>query len=119
MQRLFRSAMWLCAAFFFALSLTAPAAAQKITVLPGTDLPGFDYSILKGGDLDACQSACADDNICRAFTFNEKTNWCFLKGDVGPETVFAGATSGRVNRAPSPAVIAAERQSELPFPAQD
>ncbi|HTN62829.1 MAG TPA: MG2 domain-containing protein, partial [Devosia sp.] len=115
----FASAVWLCAAFFFALALAVPAAAQKITLLPGTDLPGYDYSILKGVDLNACQSACRGDRICRAFTFNQQTNWCFLKGDVGPEAVFPKATSGRVARAPSPAVIAAARQGELPFPADD
>ncbi|MDB5586594.1 MAG: alpha-2-macroglobulin [Devosia sp.] len=118
MQRLFAFAVWLCAAFFLALALTAPAAAQKISLMKGTDLPGFDYSILKDVDLDACQSGCKDDRICRAFTFNEQTNWCFLKGDVGPETAFAKATSGRVDRSPIPAVTAAARQSELPFPAQ-
>ncbi|MDB5527069.1 MAG: alpha-2-macroglobulin [Devosia sp.] len=118
MQRLFASAMWLCAAFFLGLALTAPASAQKISLMPGTDLPGFDYSILKDVDLDACQSACKDDRICRAFTFNEQSNWCFLKGDVGTQTEFAKATSGRVDRSPIPAVTAAERQSELPFPAQ-
>ncbi|HTM76889.1 MAG TPA: MG2 domain-containing protein, partial [Devosia sp.] len=117
MQRLYASAIWLCAAFFFALALAAPAAAQKITLLPGTDLPGYDYSILKGVDLDACQSACRGDRICRAFTFNQQSNWCFLKGDVGSEAVFPKATSGRVARAPSPAVTATMRQGELPFPA--
>ncbi|MEO8684521.1 MAG: alpha-2-macroglobulin family protein, partial [Devosia sp.] len=119
MQRLFASATWLCAAFIFALCLAAPAAAQKITLLPGTDLPGYDYSILKGVDVDVCQTACKNDRICRAFTFNEQSNWCFLKGEVGPEAVFPKATSGRVARAPSPAVTAAVRQGELPFPADD
>ncbi|HTM79447.1 MAG TPA: alpha-2-macroglobulin family protein, partial [Devosia sp.] len=97
--------------------MAAPAAAQKITLLPGTDLPGYDYAIRKGVDLDACQTACRSDRICRAFTFNEQSNWCFLKGEVGPEAAFPKATSGRVSRAPSPAVIAAMRQGELPFPA--
>ena len=46
-----------------------PSAAEtKITLLQGTDLPGFDYSIVKDTDLDSCQAACTDDNICRAFT---------------------------------------------------
>ncbi|KQX39851.1 hypothetical protein ASD04_04150 [Devosia sp. Root436] len=104
------------------LALGLPAAAMaadyKITQLPNTDLPGYDYSIIRNTDLDACSAACAGDNICRAFTFNSQSNWCFLKGTVGEPTEFSGATSGRVSRAPSPAVIEAVRQAELPFPAQ-
>src|SRR6218665_4129936 len=84
----------------------AMAADHKITLLENTDLPGFDYSIVRDTDLDACSAACADDNICRAFTFNSQSNWCFLKGSVGEETQFDGATSGRISRAPSPAVTA-------------
>src|SRR6218665_3789436 len=97
---------------------SALAADHKITLLENTDLPGFDYSIVRDTDLDACSAACADDNICRAFTFNSQSNWCFLKGSAGEETQFDGATSGRISRAPSPAVTAAVRQAELPFPAQ-
>lgn len=96
-----------------------PSAAEtKITLLQGTDLPGFDYSIVKDTDLDRCQAACTDDNICRAFTYNTQSKWCFLKGDVGDQTAFDGATSGRVSRSPTPAVTEAVRQAELPFPAQ-
>lgn len=107
--------------FALVLALGAPAMAadQKITLLENTDLPGYDYSIIRNTDLDACRAACAEDQICRAFTFNAQSKWCFLKGTVGEETEFAGATSGRVSRAPSPAVTEAVRQAELPFPAQD
>lgn len=118
MRRGFMALRWLGAAMLMGLSLSlAQAQDQKITVLENTDLPGSDYSIIKDTDLDACSAACADDNICRAFTFNSQSNWCFLKGAVGEEAQFEGATSGRVSRAPSPAVIEAVRQAELPFPA--
>ncbi|KKB76748.1 hypothetical protein VW35_16905 [Devosia soli] len=95
------------------------AAETKISRIEDVDLPGFDYAIVKDTDLDACEAACTDDNICRAFTFNSRSNWCFLKGNVGDEVEFDGAISGRVSRAPSPAVTEAVRQAELPFPAQD
>ncbi len=62
----------------------AHAADRNITLLPGTDLPGFHCPVLKDVDVDACSAACTDDKICCAFTYNEKANWCFLKGDVGP-----------------------------------
>lgn len=113
-----RSALWLVVAAFISLSPSL-AADRNITLLPGTDLPGFDYSVLKDVDVDACQAACTDDRICRAFTFNESANWCFLKGAVGPETAFAGATSGRVEFTPTLEASTAERFGELPFPAQD
>ncbi|HTO28422.1 MAG TPA: PAN domain-containing protein, partial [Devosia sp.] len=105
-------------ALVLVLGAPAMAADQKITLLDNTDLPGFDYSIIRDTDLDTCSAACADDNICRAFTYNSQSNWCFLKGTAGEPTEFAGATSGRVSRAPSPAVTDAVRQAELPFPAQ-
>jgi uncharacterized protein YfaS (alpha-2-macroglobulin family) len=105
-------------AVVLAMAAPAMAADQKITLLQNTDLPGFDYSIIRDTDLDACSAACAEDNICRAFTFNPDANWCFLKGTAGEPTEFAGATSGRISRAPSPAVTDAVRQAELPFPAQ-
>ncbi|MBE0578383.1 alpha-2-macroglobulin family protein [Devosia sp.] len=105
-------------ALVLALGAPAMAADQKITLLEDTDLPGFDYSIIRNTDLDTCSAACADDNICRAFTFNSQSNWCFLKGMASEPTEFSGATSGRVSRAPSPAVTEAVRQAELPFPAQ-
>src|SRR3954466_5842097 len=91
LKRLYASAVWLFAAFCLGSALITPAAAQKISLMVGTDLPGFDYSILKDVDLDTCQSACKDDRICRAFTFNEQSKWCFLKSDVGPETSFEKA----------------------------
>ena len=118
MQRLFRSIWWLVVAGTLALS-PAHAADRNITLLPGTDLPGFDYSVLKDVGVDACSAACTDDKICRAFTYNEKAKWCFLKGDVGPETAFKGATSGRVDFTPPLAETVEARLSELPFPAQD
>ncbi|MCS6761683.1 MAG: PAN/Apple domain-containing protein [Candidatus Devosia symbiotica] len=58
----------------------AQAADQKITLLQDTDLSGFNYAIVKNTNLDACSAGCADDNICQAFTFNQKSNWCLLKG---------------------------------------
>ena len=120
MLRGLKAIRWFGAAVILGLGVTlAQAADHKITLLENTDLPGSDYSIVKDTTLDACSAACADDNICRAFTFNADSKWCFLKGAVGEEAQFNGATSGRVTRAPSPAVTEAVRQAELPFPAQD
>lgn len=120
MQALVRFALWLGAALVLVLGVSAASAADReTTLLQGVDLPGFDYSVLKGVSLDACRAACEQDRVCRAFTFNQQAGWCFLKGDLGPETPFGGAVSGRISMSPSPEAIAAARQAELPFPAQD
>ena len=120
MQRLIRTALWLCAGLFLAFApLAAGAAERSITLLPGVDLPGFDYEIRKDVTLKACETLCEEDRVCRAFTFNQKAGWCFLKGDVGPETPFSAATSGRVGLVPAPDALAATREAELPFPASD
>ncbi len=119
MKRLLGSAGWLFAMLVLAFNIGGAIAQDRaISLMPGTDLPGFDYSVVKNTTLDACSAACADDRICRAFTFNEKAKWCFLKGAAGPETAFTGATSGKVDPAAEQALVA-ERQAELPFPASD
>lgn len=106
-------------AIVLGLTMGVSAAAEpKVSLLENIDLPGFDYSIVKNTDLGSCQAACVDDNICRAFTFNDRSKWCFLKASAGEQTVFEGAISGRVSRVPSPAVTEAIRHGELPFPAQ-
>ena len=120
MQLLLRSALGLGAGLFLAFAVTAAAPAERsVTLLPGTDLPGYDYSVGKDTTLDACQAACEADRVCRAFTFNEKAGWCFLKGDVGPARPFAGATSGTLETVPAPEALAAAREAELAFPASD
>ena len=93
----------------FSLSPRLSAVAQdiaphKITLLPDTDLPGFDYSVVKDTTLDACEAACADDRICRAFTFNEKAKWCFLKSDAGEVDRVQGCNLGQGRRPRSDAV---------------
>lgn len=121
MSGLLRSAVWgLCAALFAVLATSSGVAAERqMTRLPGVDLPGFDYAVIKDTDVDACEAACLDDLVCRAFTFNESAGWCFLKGEAAQDTPFDGATSGRVEMFPAPDTLSALRQAELPFPAQD
>jgi len=119
MKRLFRSALGLCVALFLAFGSSSIVLAQNQTeILPGVDLPGFDYAVVKDTVLDACQATCEDSRVCRAFTYNEKAGWCFLKSDVGAQEAFSSATSGIVKGSPIPAVTDAVRQAELPFPAE-
>ena len=118
MKRLVQTAFWLVASVFLTL---APAMAQdrSITLLPDTDIPGLDYSVSKGGTLDQCEATCTEDNLCRAFTYNEKSNWCFLKGEAGAPQSFKGATSGQVVFEPTLDQVITERVNGLPFAARD
>ena len=93
----------------------AVAAERNITLLPGTDLPGFDYSVIQDVPQETCESACLTDGNCGAFTYNQKANWCFLKSEAGPETPFGSALSGIVEMSPTFEEIAEARISELPF----
>jgi len=95
------------------------AADRSVTLLEGADLPGYDYSTIKGTTLDACSNACVADGICNAFTYNESAKWCFLKSEAPASEPFKGATSGTISQSPSADDIAKEREREIPFPAAD
>ncbi|MEW5422363.1 alpha-2-macroglobulin family protein [Amorphus sp. 3PC139-8] len=98
-----------------ALALMAlPAAAQNrdVTTYRDTDLPGYDYQTLKEVPLSVCESACFADSQCKAFTYNEKAQWCFLKSDVGPRERYVGAISGEIRESARQAATA----EPLPLP---
>jgi uncharacterized protein YfaS (alpha-2-macroglobulin family) len=119
MQKLLQAVWVLWGALVVVVGLSGIAVAEsQVTRLEGIDLPGFDYDIRKNVDLEACEAACVGDRICRAYTFNENAGWCFLKGSSAAEQPFKGAVSGKVSPVPSPAVTAAVRQAEIPFPSQ-
>jgi len=95
-----RSFLAAVAAFFIATAF-APAGhadqgARRIILTPNADYPGGDMSTLKNIDLPACQAACLKDTSCKAFTFNTKANWCFLKSDFAALAASPNATAGRV-----------------------
>ncbi|WP_316862083.1 MG2 domain-containing protein [uncultured Cohaesibacter sp.] len=70
--------------------------SKKLLLSKDTDFYGFDYKMLKKVSFENCQSACLKDNQCKAFTYNEKARFCFLKSDFAQATPFKGAISGRV-----------------------
>ncbi len=74
----------------------SPALADPITLIPGADFSGGDYRTVKNTDLANCRALCAADQKCKAFTFNTKVNWCFLKSAtdiVMPFTTAIGGTT--------------------------
>jgi len=88
------------AAFLIALatSQTAGAAdpARDIVTTQDGDYFGFDLRTVQDVSLDQCKTSCLDDQSCRAFTYNPKVKWCFLKTDFNQLNTFAGAVAGKV-----------------------
>ena len=86
----------------FALALvplSPPASAQDVRTIErvdDADYFGFDLRTEKNVSLDECEASCIGDSSCRAFTFNPKVNWCFLKSDYDQLNSFPGAIAGRI-----------------------
>ncbi|WOS64861.1 alpha-2-macroglobulin family protein [Sinorhizobium fredii] len=82
------------------LSIGAPAAAaeadRKVEVTNDADYFGFDLRTEQDVSLDECQNACIADRACKAFTYNPKVKWCFLKSDFNQLNTFKGAIAGKV-----------------------
>lgn len=58
------------------------AQSPDLMVLHGKDVIGFDYHSLPGVTLQACDSACARQPRCVAFTYNLRYDHCFLKDNA-------------------------------------
>jgi uncharacterized protein YfaS (alpha-2-macroglobulin family) len=90
----FRISVFLFSAFALALPLTA--AERRIESTPDSDYLGFDLRTVKNASQPQCEAACIGDNACKAFTYNVKAKWCFLKTDYGQLNTFPGAVAGKV-----------------------
>ena len=94
-----RSLFSICLAVIFTLlcaSANAQQSARQIETIENSDYPGFDLRSEKGITLDACKQICIDDLKCKAFTYNGKVKWCFLKSDFRDSAAFKGATAGKI-----------------------
>ncbi|WP_180966757.1 alpha-2-macroglobulin family protein [Cohaesibacter celericrescens] len=87
---------------------------REVIIEKDTDYFGFDLQTRKKVSLQACQKACIENQSCRAFTYNVKARFCFLKSDFAQATAFKGAISGRiVTRSSEPDLGAAPKLSSL------
>lgn len=77
-------------------SIPALQASNQWTLVPSTDLFGFDIAAKPVTEytVDQCKAACEADARCTAFTFNESHNACFLKSGANQALQFTGAISG-------------------------
>jgi hypothetical protein len=83
----------------FGLATTSGAAAveaRRVVTTENSDYFGFDLRSEQNVSLDQCQTSCLGDQSCRAFTYNTKAKWCFLKSDFALIKPFTGAVAGKV-----------------------
>ncbi|MFA7416418.1 MAG: alpha-2-macroglobulin family protein [Rhizobium sp.] len=82
----------------FAIALPAGAAEKARTVVTTQDGDyfGFDLRTEQNVSLDQCRQSCIGDQSCRAFTYNPKVKWCFLKYDFSRLDSFPGAVAGKI-----------------------
>ncbi|MBN9072016.1 MAG: alpha-2-macroglobulin family protein [Rhizobiales bacterium] len=74
----------------------AAEGGRSISTIENADYFGFDLRTEPNVSLDKCKSICLADEGCRAFTYNIKAKWCFLKSDYNTVRPFAGAVAGKV-----------------------
>lgn len=117
--------MWFRAAWAVGLSLLTavivapPLLAQETTraveVTRDSDYFGFDLRTEQNVTLNQCEAICLADEGCRAFTYNTKAKWCFLKSDFNALNAFPGAVAGKiVERSGDPDIGAPPALSFLP-----
>ena len=111
-----RALLRLLPAFFVASVAFGALAAESqrtIEITQDSDYFGFDLRAEKNVTLDECKSICIENEDCKAFTYNTKASWCFLKSDFNKMKASPGAVAGRiVTVAAEPDLGAAPR---LPF----
>ncbi len=73
----------------------AAAESRRIVTTDDSDYFGFDLRSEQNVTLDQCKTDCLGDPSCRAFTYNTKAKWCFLKSDFNTLKPFNGAVAGK------------------------
>ena len=86
----------LSAFLFVAAPPSAHAQERQVVTSEGGDYFGFDLRTERDVTLDQCEVVCLADSACRAFTYNTKAKWCFLKSDYSELKPAAGAVAGRI-----------------------
>jgi alpha-2-macroglobulin len=96
LRALLRGSFVVAATVFATLPSNAQQTDRKIVTTQNGDYFGFDLRTEQNVSLDECQTACLDDASCKAFTYNPKVQWCFLKSDFNQLNAFPGAVAGKV-----------------------
>ena len=96
MRTFVRSALLAAGFTLSALSAVAQEPARNIVTVQDADYFGFDLRTVEKVTLDQCKQTCIDDASCKAFTFNTKAKWCFLKSDFNKMIPATGAVAGKI-----------------------
>jgi uncharacterized protein YfaS (alpha-2-macroglobulin family) len=96
MRAFIRSTFLLAGLVLSSLSAHAAEPGRSIVTVKDADYFGFDLRTVQDVTLDQCQTVCIDDQACKAFTYNVKAKWCFLKSDFNKMNPFPGAVAGKV-----------------------
>jgi uncharacterized protein YfaS (alpha-2-macroglobulin family) len=99
--RVVSHAFALVLAAFSVSPLLAEDATRKVVTTANGDYFGFDLRTEQDVSLDQCKTICIDDKGCKAFTYNPKVKWCFLKSDYNQLNAFPGAVAGKIVEAAS------------------
>ncbi|SFI57161.1 hypothetical protein SAMN04515648_0560 [Phyllobacterium sp. CL33Tsu] len=77
-----------------------PAGAAEtnrdVVVTKDGDYFGFDLRTEQDVTQDQCEVVCLADRTCKAFTYNPKARWCFLKSDFKELKPAPGSIAGKV-----------------------
>ena len=95
-MRLFNGLSVLGFLLFAFVSQALALEARHVVTTPDADYFGFDLRSEQNITLDQCKTSCLGDGQCRAFTYNTKAKWCFLKSDFASIKPFSGAVAGKV-----------------------
>ncbi|MGG2475650.1 PAN/Apple domain-containing protein, partial [Rhizobium sp. BR5] len=96
-------------AFIF-LPATAAEPSRKVVTTKNGDYFGFDLRTEQNVSLEQCGEICVGDTACKAFTYNPKVKWCFLKSDFNQLNAFPGAVAGKIVKVVAEADIGAPQR---------
>jgi uncharacterized protein YfaS (alpha-2-macroglobulin family) len=95
-MRAFRFVVLVLASLLAASGPGLAQGARQIVTTGDSDYFGFDLRTERDVTLDQCKATCLGDPSCRAFTYNTRASWCFLKSDYNVLNPFPGAVAGKV-----------------------
>ncbi len=96
MRAFIRFSAIILAAFAFSPTTHAAETSRHVVTTENGDYFGFDLRTEQNVSLDKCEKVCIGDAACRAFTYNPKVKWCFLKSDYNKLNTFNGAIAGKI-----------------------
>lgn len=95
-MRVFVRFFLILSALLFSITTAHAEGVRKIVTVKDADFFGFDLRTEQDVSLEKCQEICIADDGCKAFTYNTKAQWCFLKSDFNKMNPFPGAVAGKI-----------------------